>query len=195
MFLYSYISVLKKTLFVWLCWSKNLIHPDLLMTVIMDPLNNNQLPMVFLWKWGSKSPPTLNFEFWMLLRVFFRGVVGGGLKFKTSSDHEPVVTSYTGQNRLKSETEMPSYYSYFNSETSSSVEFDSSSSSSNNSYTIYDPKDAIIWVTFHWLPCQTEANLLDWLEHNKPSKISIKDVVSWICIKKFWIKFYKESYI
>ena len=63
----------------------------------------------------------------------------------TPRDYGPEETELPGQNRLKSETETPSYYSYFNSETSSSVEFDSSSSSSDNSYTIYDPKDAMIW--------------------------------------------------
>ncbi len=94
-----------------------------------------------------------------------------------SRDHGPEEIEHTGQNRLKSETETPSYYSYFNSETSSSVEFDSCSSSSDNSYTNYDLRDAMIWVTFYCLPCKTEANLLDWLEHNKPSKINVKGML------------------
>ena len=103
---------------------------------------------------------------------------------ETSSDHGPVVTSYTGQNRLKSETETPSYYSYFNSETSSSVEFDSCSSSSDDSYINYDPKDVMIWETFVCQPCDTEEDLLDWLEHNKPSKINIKGMLPTI-VKKY----------
>ena len=106
---------------------------------------------------------------------------------ETSSDHVPVETSYTGQNRLKSETETPSYYSYFNSETSSSVEFDSCSSSSDNSYINYDPKDVMIWETFHCQPCDTEEDLLDWLDHNKPSKINIKGMLPTI-VKKIFIK-------
>ena len=102
----------------------------------------------------------------------------------TPRDYGPEETELPGQNRLKSETETPSYYSYFNSETSSSVEFDSCSSSSDDSYINYDPKDVMIWETFHCQPCDTEEDLLDWLEHNKPSKINIKGMLPTILKKK-----------
>ena len=117
-------------------------------------------------------------EFASLLGAIEKQANKSELSYTSVDPRQEEIESETGsKSETKSETFTPSYYNYFNSETSSSVEFDSCSSSSDESYILYDPHDAMIWNTFHCLPSKTEANLLEWLEHNRPSKICVKGML------------------